>query len=175
MQIEEQIYRRSDLPRLIEQQVLDFGRIVWSDGSVREDSFRDRMHDVPEDTTHFVRAAGSLLVSHVHQVIPIEVDGRERRLTIGGVSSVMTYPPFHGAGHSSALLRRAADHIGAAGMELGMLFCDERNVPFYERLDWHALERGRVIVRTKPNSEDRVMVLGDDRLLPTRLALPWSW
>ena len=76
MQIEEQIYRRSDLPRLIEQQVLDFGRIVWSDGSVTEDSFRDRMHDVPEDTTHFVRAAGSLLVRHVHQVIPIEVDGR---------------------------------------------------------------------------------------------------
>jgi hypothetical protein len=98
MDIEERIYRRPDLPRLIEQQVLDFGRIVWWDGFMTEDRFRERMHEVPEATTHFVRSAGSLLVSHV-QVIPIEVAGRDRRLTIGGVSSVLTYPQFRSAGH----------------------------------------------------------------------------
>jgi predicted N-acetyltransferase YhbS len=174
MEIEEHVYRRRDLPRLIEQQVLDFGRIVWSDGFMTEDRFRDRMHEVPDDTTHFVRSAGSLLVSHV-QVIPIELDGRDRRLLIGGVSSVMTYPAFRKEGHSSALLRRAADHIEASGMDLGMLFCDEGNVPFYERRGWHALERGRVTVREDPDSEDRVMVLGDDELLPDALMLEWSW
>jgi predicted acetyltransferase len=174
MEIEERAYLRSQLPRLLEQQVFDFGRIVWSDGLMPEDRFRERMHEVPEDTTHFLRAAGSLLVSHL-QVIPIEVDGRDRRLLIGGVSSVMTYPAFRGEGHSSALLRRAAGHIEASGMDLGMLFCDDDNLPFYERLGWHPLEADRVLIQEDPESDDRVMVLGDDDLLPDQLTLEWSW
>jgi predicted N-acetyltransferase YhbS len=174
MEIEERSYRRPELPRLIEQQVLDFGRIVWFDGFMTEDRFRERMHEVPDDTTHFVRSAGSILVSHV-QVIPIELEGRDRGLRIGGVSSVMTYPEYRNAGHSSALLRRAADHIEISGMALGMLFCDEKNVPFYERLGWRALARDLVIVLENPDSEDRVIVLGDDLLLPDTLTLGWSW
>jgi len=174
MEIEERSYRRPDFPRLIEQQVLDFGRIVWFDGFMTEDRFRDRMHEVPDDTTHFVRAAGSILVSHV-QVIPIELEGRDRGLRIGGVSAVLTYPEFRNEGHSTALLRRASGHIEARKMDLGMLFCDEENVSFYERLGWHALAHDRVIVQENPDSEDRVMVLGDDALLPDTLTLEWSW
>ena len=175
MEIEERVYRRPEFPRLLEQQVFDFGRIVWSDGlESEEDRFRDRMHPVTDDTTHFVRAAGDLLVSHV-QVIPIDLEGRDGPLRIGGVSSVLTYPAFRREGHSSALLRRAADHIEASGMALGVLFCDEDNVPFYERLGWHRLQHGRVIVREDPNSEDAVMVLGDDELRPDPLTLEWSW
>jgi predicted acetyltransferase len=174
VEIEEHTYRRPDLPRLIEQQVLDFGRIVWSDGFMPEDRYRDRMHEVSDDTTHFVRSAGSLLVSHV-QVIPIELDGRDRPLVIGGVSSVMTYPPFRGEGHSSALLRRAAEHIEAKGLALGMLFCDPDTIPFYARLGWHRLEDRRVRVLEHPDDDDVVMVLGDDRLLPERISLEWSW
>jgi ribosomal protein S18 acetylase RimI-like enzyme len=113
------VYRRSELPRLLEQQVHDFGRIVWSDGLMTE-----------------------------------------------GVSSVMTYPAFRGEGHSSALLRRAASHIEASGMDFGMLFCDEHNVSFYERLGWQVLDRGRVRVREDPDGDDHQMVLGDDHLLP---------
>jgi len=172
--IEEHTYVRADLPRLIEQQVLDFGRLVWTDGFVTEDRFRDRMHDVPDDTTHFVRSGGSLLVSHV-SVIPIELEGRDRPLVIGGVSSVLTYPPFRGEGHASALMRRAADHIQAAGLPIGMLFCDKETIPFYERLGWHTLEPGRVRVREDPDGDDTVMVLGDDGLLSDQVALEWSW
>ena len=174
MDIQEHTYLRSDLPRLIEQQVLDFGRIVWSDGFISEDRFRDRMHEVPDGTKHLVRSAGSLLVSHV-QVIPIELDGRDRPLVIGGVSSVLTYPPFRGEGHASALMRLAADHIQTAGLHIGMLFCDKETIPFYEQLGWHTLEHGRVRVREDPDGEDVVMVLGDDGLLPEQITLEWSW
>jgi predicted N-acetyltransferase YhbS len=174
VEIEDHTYLRPDLPRLIEQQVFDFGRIAWSDGSLPEDRFRDRMHEVPDDTKHFVRSAGSLLVSHV-QVIPIRLGGRQEQLLIGGVSSVMTYPAFRGEGHASALLRLSAEHIEATGMALGMLFCDHDTIPFYERLGWHAFERGRVDVREHPDGEDDVMVLGDDRLLPDQVTLEWSW
>jgi predicted acetyltransferase len=174
VEIEEHAYRHSELPRLLEQQVLDFWRLVWADDSAGEHRFRERMHDVGDDSVHLVRSAGSLLVSHV-QVIPIDLEGRDRRLQIGGISAVLTYPQFRGEGHASALLRRAAGHIDATGLELGMLFCDEENVPFYARLGWHAIERGRVVVRHDPDSEDRHMVLGDDRLIPDRLALDFSW
>jgi predicted acetyltransferase len=174
MDIEEHVYRRPDLPRLIEQQVLDFGRIVWADGFRAEDRFRDRLHEVPDDTTHFVRAAGSLLVSHV-QVIPIDVEGRHERLVVGGVSSVMTYPNFRGEGHAGALLRRAAEHIASTRMDVGMLFCDQTNVPFYERLGWETLDAGRVVVAGHADSEDRAMVLGGEHLLPDVVNLPWSW
>ena len=116
-----------------------------------------------------------ILVSHV-QAIPIELEGRDRGLHIGGVSSVMTYPEFRNEGHSTALLRRASDHIEASKMDLGMLFCDlDVTVPFYERLEWHTLARDRVTVQENPDNEDRVMVLGDDALLPDRLTLGWSW
>jgi predicted N-acetyltransferase YhbS len=175
VEIEERTYRRPEFPRLLEQQVFDFGRIVWSDGSrSEEDRYRQRMHEVPDDTMHFVRAVGTLLVSHV-QVIPIELDGRDRRVRIGGVSSVLTYPAFRNEGHSSALLRRAADHIERSRMDLGMLFCDEQNVAFYGRLGWRSLERGRVTVREDPDSDDRVMVFGDDTSLPDHVLLDWSW
>ncbi len=174
MGIEEHTYVRPELPSVIEQQVLDFGRIVWSDLFIGEESFRDRMHEVPGDTRHFVRSAGSLLVSHV-QVIPIELQGSDRPLVIGGVSSVLTYPPFRGEGHASALMRRAASHIEAAGLPMGMLFCGEETIPFYQRLGWHTLEKGRVRVQADPDADDVVMALGDDRLLPERISLEWSW
>src|SRR5262245_13624236 len=172
--IDEHTYTRPDLPRLIEQQVLDFGRLIWSDGFMPEDRFRDRMHEVPDDTTHFVRSAGSLLVSHV-QVIPIHLEGRDGPLVIGGISSVMTYPPFRGEGHGSALLRRAAEHIDAKGLHVGMLCGDRETIPFYERLGWDALEHGRVAVQDDQHGDDDVMVLGDDGLLADRITREWSW
>jgi predicted acetyltransferase len=174
VEIEERTYRRPDFPRHLEQQALDFMRIVWADGFMTEDRFRERMHEVPDDTTHLVRVAESLLVSHL-QVIPIPVGGRDRRLLIGGVSGVLTYPQFRGEGHASALLRSAAAHIDASDMDLGMLFCGVDVAPFYEALGWRALERGRVGVQEDPDSHDLVMVLGDEALLPDVLELEWSW
>src|SRR4051812_50133214 len=112
--IEEHTYLRPELPRLIEQQVLDFGRIVWSDGFMPEDRYRDRMHEVSDDTTHFVRSAGSLLVSHV-QVIPIELDGRDRPLVIGGGFGRMFTPHFFSGGHGEAEQPRAALHNQSQG------------------------------------------------------------
>jgi predicted acetyltransferase len=87
----------------------------------------------------------------------------------------MTYPNFRGEGHASALLRRAAEHIGSSRMDIGMLFCDPENVPFYERLGWGALDVGRIVVAAHEDSEDRAMVLGDEHLLPDVVNLPWSW
>lgn len=136
-------------------------RVEWSDGFTDEDRYRSRLHEVSDETVHFLRVAGDLLVSHV-QVIPIEVHGRDRDLTLGGVSGVLTYPQFRGEGHATALLHAAAGHINRQGFDLGMLFCGPEMIPFYERLGWRALPEGRVLVGSADLHEDLVMVLGDD-------------
>jgi GNAT superfamily N-acetyltransferase len=171
--IEEQVYRHPELPAHLAQQVFDFTRIVWSDGFTEEDRLRQHLHDTP-DAVRFVRIAGDLLVSHV-AVIPVSVPGRDGPVLIGGVSGVMTYPQFRGEGHATALMGRAAEHLERSAADLGMLFCSAANVPFYERLGWRPLERGRVLVGGSTPGDDVVMVIGGDAPLPDVLELEWSW
>ena len=164
--ITEHAYPWPDLPRELEIQALAFMRIAWGG----DEPFRDHVHEGP-GSVHFVRAAGNLLISHV-RVFLIEAGG----LRLGGVSGVLTYPPFRGQGHASALMRRAAAHIDQERLDLGMLFCDRETEPFYNALGWQALEPGRVIVEEHGDEqEDLVMVLGDPGRLPDVLRLDWSW
>lgn len=79
---------------------------------------------------------GGTPVSHLKIVL--------RRATVGGgevllagVGSVMTPTELRRRGYSSALLRRAAAVMfDGLGVDLGMLFCLERLVPFYAQKGW---------------------------------------
>jgi hypothetical protein len=55
-----------------------------------------------------------------------------------------------------------------------MLFCDAENAPFYERLDWSALPRGRALVEGEI-PDGVLMILGDDLIAPDPIRLPWVW
>ena len=170
--IEERTYEHDAFPRELEIQVLAFMRIVWADAFTKEDRHHSRMWPVPPPV-HFVRAIGDLLVSHA-SFLPLEFDdGRGGRIRVAGVGAVMTYPQFRGEGHASAIMRRAAAHI-AATADVGVLFCDESNVPFYERLGWVRLAPGRVIVGGAV-PDDVVMVLGDPAVLPDPLRTDRHW
>ena len=131
------------------------------------------MHDEP-DTVHFVRTAGVLLISHV-QVMPVVIEPMPgRSLSIGAVGGVMTYPQFRREGHASALMEKAGGHIRESGADLGMLFCDAENVPFYSALGWRPLGPGSVTVDGRV-TDDTVMTLGDASVLPPVLRLNNSW
>jgi GNAT superfamily N-acetyltransferase len=112
------------------------------------------------------------LISHA-LVLPLSFEAEGGTLSVGGVGAVFTFPQFRGEGHASALMRRAAEHI-AQTADVGMLFCDVRNVPFYDRLGGMVLPRGRVLINDDIR-EDGVMVLGDARLVPDPFRLPWTW
>jgi GNAT superfamily N-acetyltransferase len=170
--IEDRTYEHDAFPRALEIQVLAFMRIVWADGFTKEERHRSRMWDIPPPV-HFVRVIGDLLVSHA-SFLPLEFDdGRGGRVRVAGVGAVMTYPQFRGEGHASAVMRRAAAHI-AATADVGVLFCDESNVPFYERLGWVSLAPGRVIVAGAVR-DDVVMALGDASVLPDPLRTDHAW
>jgi hypothetical protein len=169
--IEDRTYSHEQLPRELEIQVLAFMRVVWPDAFAGRNRFRARMWDEPPPT-HFVRAVGDVLVSHA-LVFDLEFDGDDRTVRIGGVGAVLTYPQFRREGHASAVMRRAADHIAAVN-DLGMLFCDESNAPFYSGLGWSRLDPGRVLVRGSI-PDDVVMTIGNTHVIPTPLRLDWSW
>jgi len=46
-----------------------------------------------------------------------------------------------------------------------MLFCDAVSAPFYERLDWSALPRGRALVEDEV-PDGVLMISGDDTIAP---------
>jgi GNAT superfamily N-acetyltransferase len=166
-------FPRSALPRELEIQVLAFMRIVWDD-LFDDDRLRTRLWEDPR-AIHFVRAEGNLLVSHAQVVIPQLAHGRGP-LRIAGLGGVMTYPQFRGEGHGSAVMRRATDHIRSdPAIDLGMLFCDPKLIPFYEPCGWTKLSGGRVVVDRSGEPEDVVMTVGDPAVLPDVLRLPWSW
>jgi GNAT superfamily N-acetyltransferase len=171
-EIVEETYRRPDLPRELEIQVLAFGRMAWFD-EPGSDPFRERLHDEP-DAMHFVRRAGSLLISHV-RVVPRRIEGADdRTISVAGLGGVMTFPAFRAQGHASALMRRAEAYIGDAGFELGWLFCEPSNEGFYERLGWRPLAADRVRVRGGPAHEG-VMTLGNAALLRAVTELEDTW
>lgn len=170
--IEDSAYEHDAFPRELEIQVLAFMRIVWADAFTKEERHRSRLWDAPPPA-HFVRRIGDLLVSHA-QVLPLEFDRDEGgRVRVGGVGAVMTYPQFRGEGHGSAVMRSAGEHI-AATADVGVLFCDESNVPFYERLGWTRLQPGRVLVGGVIR-DDVVMALGDPSVVPDPLRADWPW
>jgi GNAT superfamily N-acetyltransferase len=169
--IEEFVFPHADLPREFDIQLWAFARLVWGENLRGDARFRTRSWDEPSPT-HFVRAAGELLISHV-LVLPLSFEADRAALRVGGVGAVLTFPQFRREGHASALMRRAAVHIDQTA-DVGMLFCDVENVPFYQRLGWIVLPRGRILINAEIR-DDAAMILGDDRIVPDPFRLPWSW
>ena len=170
--IEEFVFPHADLPREFDIQLWAFVRLVWGEAVRGDDRFRTRSWDEPTPT-HFVRAAGDLLVSHV-LVFPLSIEGHRGELRVGCVGAVLTFPQVRGEGHASTLMRRAAQHIRETA-DVGMLFCDAADAPFYERLDWSALPRGRTLVEGGIPDDVLLMILGDDLIAPDPIRLPWMW
>jgi GNAT superfamily N-acetyltransferase len=170
-QIEEFVFSHADFPREFDIQLWAFVRLVWGENLSGEDRFRTRSWDDPSPT-HFVRAAGDLLVSHV-LVFPLSIEGHRGALRVGCVGAVLTFPQFRREDHASKLMRRAAQHIHQTA-DVGMLFCDAENARFYERLDWSALPRGRALVEGEI-PDGVLMILGDDLIAPDPIRLPWVW
>jgi GNAT superfamily N-acetyltransferase len=171
-QIEEFVFPDADFPRELDIQLWAFVRLVWGEDIRGEFRFRTRSWDEPTPT-HFVRAAGDLLISHV-LVFPLSIEGDRDVLRVGCVGAVLTFPQFRREGHASKLMRRAAQHIRETA-DIGMLFCDAVDAPFYERLDWSALPRGRALVEGGIPDGVLLMSLGDERIAPDPIRLPWMW
>jgi GNAT superfamily N-acetyltransferase len=159
---------------LLELQILAFMRLTWGDALFRgEDRFRDRLWDDPE-ATHFVRAAGDVLVSHAEVLMPPAKGSDGRSLRVAGVRAVLTYPQFRHEGHASAVVRRASEYIVESTADVGMLFTAPELGAFYEPLGWAHVNAGRVLVQDR-EPDDTVMFFGEASALPDVVRLDTQW
>jgi aminoglycoside 2'-N-acetyltransferase I len=146
------IHRAADLPAEREA-IRDFLIGVFKPGP-------DEVYD---ETDYYVRAwDGDRWVSLVEIVDrTITVGGAPVR--VAGIGGVSTRPEMRRRGFSAAALREAARFfLDNLNIPLGMLFCGESMIPFYQRLGWRLVRETFTYIWKRnepPISEPYFMVL----------------
>ena len=65
----------------------------------------------------------------------------ETSLPVGGITGVVTEPEWRGQGVASRLVRQAVRFLSdELGLQFGLLTCQRRLGPFYEKLGWGPVE-----------------------------------
>jgi len=128
-------YTDSELPDLLRAQVLAFLRIVWPDGFVGPNRFRNWTSHPSLKPFHQLYAAGSQLVSHL-EVVTVPFTVNDRRYRAVSPTAVMTYPEFRGEGWSSRLNAAAVRWIDTSDADLGLLTCSPELIGFYAKAGW---------------------------------------
>ncbi len=64
-----------------------------------------------------------------------------RRVTLGGLNSVITVPAARGKGYGSQVVGAVERHMQEEmQVDFGMLFCHPELIPFYKRRGWQEIE-----------------------------------
>lgn len=128
-------YEDRDLPESLRLQVLCFLRIVWPDGFIGPNRFRDQITDPGLHPHHLVYASGTQLVSHL-EIITTTVAVNQVAYRVQSPTSVMTYPAFRREGWSTRLNAEAVGRIDRGGADIGVLTCAPELINFYHRIGW---------------------------------------
>jgi GNAT superfamily N-acetyltransferase len=136
--IEERIYPVAELPPLIECQVRDFVRIVWTGALVDDPSVPLGPPD--RDPVHIVIVDGTMLISHV-QMLTFTLEHTAQHYRVCGVSGVFTYPGFRGQGYGERIVTAGNKFIDGHGVDFGMLFTSPDLEKFYNRHGWIAIPK----------------------------------
>ena len=105
------IYENSkQMPPLIKQQVVDFLRVQWPEGFVKENRLRNWITKESQHPVNFVLSEEDVVVGHLEVVWKtLEHEGVSYKTY--GLTGVLTYPQFRGEGHGLRLLKEAKGYI----------------------------------------------------------------
>jgi GNAT superfamily N-acetyltransferase len=66
-----------------------------------------------------------------------EVSVAGEKIPVGGIGGVFTAPSARGQGHAAMFIEHALEHAREKlGCRFGMLLCNDRVRPYYEKLSW---------------------------------------
>jgi aminoglycoside 2'-N-acetyltransferase I len=124
---------------------------VWPPEVVASLPWRDVTWASPDQRVLVFDAEGEVIGHAAIILRDATWDGRTVR--VGGIGGVATRKDYRRQGVARAAMRRAVQEIhDAHDVEFGLLFCEPRHAPIYEKLGWRAFEgdvfvslpRGRV-------------------------------
>lgn len=133
----------------------------------------------PKDV-HLLLELDGRPVSHVG-VLRHEVRSGERIVRLAGLGGVITVPEAQRQGYASQLVQHASRlAFDEWSVNVGLLFCLPRMVPYYERLGWRAIEQPVQIDQSPGRIQAPIPVMvypaAGGSLLETPLvleSLPW--
>jgi predicted N-acetyltransferase YhbS len=150
--IEQRIYHASEFPIVLEWQVRDFVRIVWSDAHVDQPSIP--LGDPKRNPINFVIVDGDMLISHA-QVTTFTIEHAGETYRVAGLGGVMTYPNFRKGGYGKQLVAAVSQHIANSDVDFGMLFTSPELEGFYSQHGWIAAATETILVGDKNAPRER--------------------
>lgn len=151
--IETRIYSSAELPPLLERQVNDFVRLVWS-RPIESDPVADRDW-LSRDPINIIIADGDTLISNV-TVLTFSIEHAGESYRVCGVSGVMTYPEYRKFGYGSQAVAAANKYIESKRADFGMLMTGPDLHKFYKNNGWVVIPNITLLVGDKdhPHEDD---------------------
>lgn len=134
-----QIYKPKELPDKWKYQVLSFQRIVWTEGFIGENQYRDWITRPEDHPLHFILVEKNSLISHL-EVVWRNLLHNSIEYKVMGVTGVLTFPDFQKQGHGKTLILEATKYINDSDADIGMFSCEDKNLEFYKKCGWLPLE-----------------------------------
>ncbi len=138
-------YSDEALPAALKWQVLSFLRIVFPEGFVGENRYRDGITQPKYRPYHLLYVANDLVVSHV-EIVQRQIEHQGTMYTAYAPTGVLTFPTFRREGWAGKLVRKATERIAATDADLGLICCAPENVDFYRKASgWELVPDARIL------------------------------
>jgi aminoglycoside 2'-N-acetyltransferase I len=136
---------------------------VWPPEVVAKLPWKDVQWSEPQRRVLAFDRAGAL-IGHAEFLLR-DADWENRAVRVVGIGGVVTRPDRRRRGIASAVVRRAIEE--AVEADFGLLFCEPRHAPVYEKLGWRRF--GGDIFAMQPHGRIRFAVT-DPYVLDRKLA-----
>lgn len=146
------IYKnRSEIPSFINQQIIDFLRIVWPDGFQRENRLRNWASNKKYHPVIFCLVEENILISHV-AVVWKNIDHNNITYKVYSLSGLFTYPQFRKQGYGRQILKAAKKYI--LNQDGDMIMIHSCLSGFYEKEGFEPMPKVVTLIG-KPKSPEK--------------------
>lgn len=149
----------SDVPALINQQIVDFLRMQWPDGFQGENRLRNWASKKSHNPVVFALTEENVLISHVAVVWKnIEHDGETYK--VYALSGMFTYPQFRKQQYGMTLLQAAKDYMLSQDGDIIMIHSTLEG--YYEKAGFESMPHIVTLVGDPNNptkSDEKVFML----------------
>jgi GNAT superfamily N-acetyltransferase len=154
-------FLKQDVPREIAIQIRSGVRFVWPQMNPGHAKIWLTAPEDPVQRQTFVMLDDELLVSHVEANLR-KLEHIGGSWTVGGLSTVFTYPTHRGQGLGERAAAAASDFLRNGAADFALLFCGERASSMYARHGWELWKKPTITYGDprQPKIFDDYLVMG---------------